>query len=253
MKPNESSAGLATSRTCSTESEVAPPSTSADPGMRAIYTLIPGQAAIELVAYYPEFLDYYPNCELQTKRWFVEHVQPDWVIFDIGANIGYYSILSSRLAPRGKILAFEPTSTISMLRANLAHHSCLNVEPLQLAVGRRSGRIEDDVYRIWGRDPERQEYEFTTVDDVVSTRGIDRLDCLKIDVDSFDFEVLRGAAETLERFDPWVVVELNHALAKRGQSPPEALEWLAARGYSEATGTRPREFCVQAVRRGDRA
>lgn len=235
MKTNESSAGLAAPRAGSTGSEVTPASRAADPAIRAVYTLVPGQAAIELVAFYPQFLDYYPNCELQTKRWFVEHVQPDWVIFDVGANIGYYSILFSRLAPRGRILAFEPTATISLLRDNLAHHSCVNVEPLQLAVGRRSGRIEDDVYRIWGREPERQEYEFTTVDDFVASRGVDRLDCLKIDVDSFDLEVLHGAARTLERFDPWVVVELNHALAKRGQSLPQALEWLAARGYSEAT------------------
>lgn len=235
MKTKEDSAGLAASQAGSTESEVAPGFPAADPAMRAIYTLVPGQAPIELVAFYPEFVDYYPNCELQTKRWFVEHIQPDWVIFDIGANIGYYSILFSRLAPRGRILAFEPTATIDLLRDNLAHHSCDNVEPLQLEVGRRSGRIKDDVYRIWGREPERQEYDFTTVDDFVASRGVDRLDCLKIDVDSFDLEVLHGAAQTLERFDPWFVVELNHALAKRGQSLPQALEWLSARGYSEAT------------------
>jgi FkbM family methyltransferase len=210
------------------------PSPVANSGKRALYTLIPGQVAIELLAYYPDFLDYYPTCELQTKRWFVENVQPDWAIFDIGANIGYYSILFSRLAPRGSILAFEPTTTIDLLRANLAHHSCTNVEALQLAVGRRSGRIQDGIYRIWGQEPERQDYQFTTVDDLVLSRGVSRIDCLKIDVDSFDFDALLGAARTLERFDPWVVVELNDALAKRGQSAPQALEWLAAMGYSEA-------------------
>jgi uncharacterized protein YecE (DUF72 family) len=57
---------------------------------------------------------------------------------------------------------------------------------------------------------------------------------LKIDCDSFDFEVLRGASKTLERFNPWIVVELNHALAIRNQSVPEALEWLLERGYDHA-------------------
>ena len=53
--------------------------------------------------------------------------------------------------------------------------------------------------------------------------GLTRLDCVKIDVDGFDLEVLKGARETLLRFDPWLVVELNHALATRGQSVSEAL------------------------------
>ena len=41
-----------------------------------VETAVPGRPAIELVAYYEEFRDYYPQCELETKRWFVENVQP---------------------------------------------------------------------------------------------------------------------------------------------------------------------------------
>ena len=65
-----------------------------------IKTNVPGMAPIELVSYYDEFLFYYPDCELQTKAWFVEHAQADWVYLDCGANIGYYSILFSRLSPQ---------------------------------------------------------------------------------------------------------------------------------------------------------
>ena len=65
----------------------------------------------------------------------------------------------------------------------------------------------------------------------MAAQGGTRLDCLKIDVDSFDFEVLMGAEKTLQRFDPWLVVELNHALGVRGYSNMAALDWLLARGY----------------------
>lgn len=85
-----------------------------------VETAVPGRPAIELVAYYEEFRDYYPQCELETKRWFVENVQPDWWILDIGANVGYYTILFAQLASRGRVLAFEPTTTASMLRRNLS-------------------------------------------------------------------------------------------------------------------------------------
>lgn len=202
--------------------------------LRPVYTIVPGTAPIALVDYYREFADYYPECELQTKRWFVENVEKDWIVFDIGANVGYYSILFSRLAPLGRVFAFEPTRTIEKLNTNLAFHGCSNVVPFERALGATDGTFEEDVYRIWGQPPERMTYTFTTIDKMVRELELTRLDCLKIDVDSFDFEVLRGAEETLAKFDPWVVVELNHALSRRNQSAPEALQWLVARGYTSA-------------------
>ena len=199
-----------------------------------VRTLVPGDKAIDLVAYYLHQADYYPECELQTKRWFVENVRPDWIMFDVGANIGCYSILFSRLAPAGKIYAFEPTETFSMLEENLAYHGCRNVEALQIAVGMVNGSVEDNIFRIWGGEPERRTYDFSTVDDLVQKLKLTRLDCIKIDVDSFDFEVLMGAEETLRRFNSWIVVELCHALSRRNQSAPQALEWLARQGYRRA-------------------
>ncbi len=199
-----------------------------------IASLVPGGAPIELIAYYEEFADYYPECELQTKRWLMENVCPDWVVFDIGANVGIYSILFSRQASEGRVHAFEPTSTVELLRRNLAFHRARNVTVHEVAVGNRSGRFDEPIYRIWGQPPETQTYEFNTVDQFVAGADISRLDCIKIDVDGFDLEVLTGSAQTLERFDPWVIVELNHALATRGQSAGEAMLWLLGQGYNRA-------------------
>jgi FkbM family methyltransferase len=199
-----------------------------------VETAVPGRPAIELVAYYEVFRDYYPQCELETKRWFVENVQSDWWILDIGANIGYYTILFAQLASRGRVLAFEPTTTASMLRQNLRHHNIDNAEVHELALGAVTGALEDRIYRLWGTEGEVKTYPFSRLDDFLEQRHPARIDCLKIDVDSFDFEVLRGAERTLMKYDPVIVIELNDALAKRHQSPSDALEWLAQRGYSKA-------------------
>ena len=196
-----------------------------------IFTLVPDQPLIELVAYYDEFREYYPQCEMATKRWFVQNVREDWVIFDCGANIGYFSILFARLAPSGQVYAFEPTNTYQMLLANLAHHQIKNVMPLQLALGDKCGQIEDTLFQIWGHKPEKRVYTFTTIDQFVESHYLSRLNCIKIDVDSFDFEVLRGAERTLLKFNPFVMVELNHALSQRNQSVTQALEWLIGLGY----------------------
>ncbi len=210
-----------------------------------VETTIPGRSPIELVAYYGEFRDYYPYCELETKRWFVDHVRSDWCIFDIGANVGYYTILFSQLAPKGRVLAFEPTATAEMLRANLRHNKVENAEVHQVALAATTGEREDRIYRLWGTDGDVRTYPFYTVDDFIARQGIERVDCLKIDVDSFDFEVLRGAERTLAERNPVVVVELNHALAKRNQSVGEALGWLARRGYRKAVVLDNDNFMLQ--------
>jgi len=197
-------------------------------------TKIPGRPDIELPAFYEKFQWYYPNCELRTKEWFVKNARPDWVYVDCGANIGYYSILFSQLSPQGKVHAVEPTSTADMLEKNLAHNRCNNVTVHRLAMGQHPGRRVEKIFRIWGGAPEELAYDFTTVDQLVEQSDFQKLDCLKIDVDSFDFEVLKGAEKTLVRFDPWIVIELSNALALRKSSAGEVLSWLQDRGYKTA-------------------
>lgn len=210
-----------------------------------IQTSVPGHEPIVLYDYYEEFIRYYANCEPETKKWFVDNARPDWVYLDCGANIGYYSILFSRLSPQGLIHAFEPTSTVEKLNTNLTQHNIQNVRVHQIALGARSGDINDGIFRIWGSEAERQVYPFMTIDDFVENEGLDRLDCIKIDVDSFDFEVLLGAEKTMRRFDPYVVVELNHALVKRNQSNAEALDWLSSLGYEHSLNLEYENFVLK--------
>lgn len=196
-----------------------------------IYTLVPSRSAIPLIAYYNEFISYYPSCEMQTKGWCVRNIKQDWTILDCGANIGYYSILFSQLASSGRVYAIEPTDTFDMLIQNLEFNKSENVIPVRVALGESSGHRKEAVFRIWGKAPEVKEYEFLTIDDLVARDDIPRVDCIKIDVDSFDFDVLKGAVKTMQRDDPYIVVELNHALSRRNQSNAEALHWLSRMGY----------------------
>ncbi len=210
-----------------------------------VETAIPGREPIELVSFYEEFRDYYAQCELETKRWFVEHVRPDWWIFDVGANVGYYTILFAQLAPRGRVFAFEPTATAAMLRSNLKHHNVQNAEVHEVALGATTGEKQDRIYRLWGSEGEVKTYPFYKLDDFIDRHRIERVDCIKIDVDSFDFDVLRGAEQTLLRRNPVVVVELNDALVKRNQRAGEALAWLAQRGYRKALVLDHENFALQ--------
>lgn len=199
-----------------------------------IISSLPGQKGIELVSYYKEFEWYYPNCELNTKKWFIENAGSDWVYIDAGANVGIYTILFSFLSPAGFIYAFEPTKTSSLLKKNLKHNKVSNAKVINQALGKKAGTKKDNIYRIWGKEPENLIYEFTTIDEFVERHKILKIDAIKIDVDSFDFEVLQGAKKTLGKLNPWVICELNHALSKRNQSNSEAFLWLKNEGYSTA-------------------
>lgn len=211
------------------------------PASGLVATYVP----IELVAYYEEFRGYYPKCEMGTKSWFVHNIRRDWVILDCGANIGYYTILFAKLAPDGVVFAFEPTSTYDMLLTNLAHYHLENVKPLKLALGKSSGDIEDSIYRVWGKEPEKMLYPFTTIDDFVNG-ALPRLDCIKIDVDSYDLEALQGAAKTLKQYNPFVVVELNEdALSLRSQSMQQAADWLVGQGYEHALSLGESNFLLK--------
>jgi len=195
---------------------------------------LPGMKPALLISYYEEYAKYYPNAELNTKKWFVDHVKEDWTILDVGANVGYYSIMFSKLAPKGKVFAIEPTETIEMMGQNLEYNqTTANVEMVRQAFGKDIGQKRDNVYRVWGQEPENLIYEFNTVDNFVAERKL-KVDAIKIDVDSFDFEVLQGSVETIRTQNPYIMVELNYALHKRNIHEAEALRWMAEQGYVKA-------------------
>jgi len=195
-----------------------------------ITTLIPTSDPIDLIAYYKEHEKYYPNCEPETKKWFVNNIQKDWIILDCGAHIGYLSILFSRLAPEGHIYAFEPTSTRDMLIQNLEYHKVKNVTVESMALGDKIGIHNDAIFRIWGTEPEKMNYEFITIDEY--SKRLDRIDCIKIDVDSFDFEVLKGARALLTQRDINIVVEVtSNSLVKRGLTPKDIFELMESYRY----------------------
>jgi len=191
------------------------------PIIRPVYSVVPCRPAIELIAYDPQFADYYRECGLQTKRWLVEHVEPAWTVFDVGAGAGCYTILASQLAPCGQIYALEVSHTLSRLCENLDHNRCTNVTPIPYDVGEAA--------------------QSPTIDQIIAEHGVTRLDCLRVDAGSSTLEILKGAEGTLRRLRPWVVIHLSaHPGLQRLASPLQAaapaqiLEWLYTVGHRRA-------------------
>lgn len=82
--------------------------------------------------------------EAPETRVFHEHLRPGMTVFDLGANIGYYAALASRLVgPTGRVCAFEPDpANLALLHRNLAANGCANVSVFPYAVAERLGYAE---------------------------------------------------------------------------------------------------------------
>ena len=164
---------------------------------------------------------YINRVEPTQTRALLAHVGPGQVVFDIGANVGYYTLLASRrVGPSGRVLAFEPLPrNISYLYRHLALNDIENVTLIPLACSDRSiltpfvagdncatGRLADAKY---GPVPGRCEYVATVaVDEIVRESGL-RPDLLKIDVEGAEEQVLKGAAETLALARPTVLLSVH--------------------------------------------
>ena len=134
-------------------------------------------------------------------------IERDQVAMDIGAHHGFFSLSIAGLT-QAKVLAFEPNpGAFYWLEENVKANPSLSVQPLNLAAGNSSEALEmHDDSAISRKGPvflARQ----SRLDDFITERP--RL--LKIDVEGFEIEVLRGAKEILRSLCPAVILEVHHS------------------------------------------
>jgi FkbM family methyltransferase len=153
-------------------------------------------------------------------------VSPDMTVVDLGANIGYYTLLASRLVgAQGRIYAFEPDTTAhSYLVRNIGGNQCGNVVVINKAVGSFSG-----VVNFVSQGPERgfvsqTAYGTTSVDQVSLDTFFGQLDWpsvdfIKIDTEGGEENVLIGMAGVIARNpDLKIIMELNRAATSHAGS-----------------------------------
>lgn len=189
------------------------------------------QITINFPHYFEEDVGWYKVAEKNTKQFFISNIKPNFTIIDAGAQIGMYSVLFSKLAYNGKIHCFEPTDTINLLNKNLEFNDCKNVETHQIALSDKDGEYEDVIYKQWSQNKiDQKKFKFSTLDTFIRRNNL-LVDLIKIDVDSYDYEVLLGSKEVLSNQSPIVIVELNHALKKRGFKPEDGIEFMNSINY----------------------
>lgn len=187
-----------------------------------------------------------------TVRRYRDIVREGDVVLDIGANVGAHTLLLAKtVGAGGKVLAFEPTDyALEKLQKNRSLNPDLagRIECYQymLVDETAAGTRTPEIYSSWplGQDGDvhalhRGQLKTTngaqaqTLDHVIASLGLDKVDFIKLDIDGFECGMMRGADAVLARWHPKIIMELApYSLAEQGESFAELIGILRKHGYA---------------------
>jgi FkbM family methyltransferase len=176
------------------------------------------------------FKHLHDNFEPDFQAFCQQFVDDDAVCIDIGANIGVKTLYLSRHARNGRVIAVEAAPTIAKcLIANIAANGASNVECVQTAVGDRIGSAYFAEASAYGHIASvGTEVPMTTLRDLIDRLALPSVDFIKIDVEGFEFAILKNALDVINEFGSLVLLEFNSwcQIAFADVNPKEFLAWI---------------------------
>ncbi|SKB05813.1 methyltransferase, FkbM family [Prosthecobacter debontii] len=186
------------------------------------------------------------NIEPVTEAFVLDHVPPDGGFADIGANVGYFSLLVAALRPGAHVQSFEPNPPIaSLLQQSVALNGLASrVKVNRLAVGDREGELPFCLHDT-NTGHSRLAAEGTSGDIQVPVVVWDEwwasqhpepiIHCVKMDIEGAELLALRGMRGFLQRQKPALIVEAyDHQLREFGCTAEELKQFILELGYREA-------------------
>ena len=174
-----------------------------------------------------------------------EILRPGDVFVDVGANIGYFTLLASSLVgPTGRVIAVEANPrTFELLEANVRRNGCANVDLRHVAAGEASGFATLFEREAGNAGGDQVDFAAQGAPGAITVERLDALvgkqpvRLIKLDIEGAEAKALRGATGLLEPGDaPDLVFEFTPKfLADMGDDPRELVGSLERLGYRLAT------------------
>lgn len=165
--------------------------------------------------------------ELAVQEVMARYLRPGGVFYDIGANIGFFTVIASyRAGPSGRVHAFEPVpENARVIRLNVGLNDFTNVCLHELAVSSASGPGELFVSNYSGGSTLSKadmppdfigtaEVRLASIDDLLAAKEIRPPDLVKIDVEGAELAVLKGMSRTIRDHRPIILFEIDAAGAR---------------------------------------
>jgi FkbM family methyltransferase len=183
---------------------------------------------------------------LKNKKNFKYHyavkkmIQPDYVVVDIGANLGYFSRNFARLAYEGKVVSIEPVPQFfEVLDYFLNNYP--NSERYNVALGKEEGRItmvlpksngmiRTGLPHIAESEEEKQLHETREVQIVLATKllaDLKRIDYIKCDIEGYELHVFEELQPLIELHKPYLQIEIDP------KNVDAMLDLLSKMGYQQ--------------------
>jgi FkbM family methyltransferase len=182
--------------------------------------------------------------EIRYDGRFSSAMRADDCVWDVGANVGYYTRqFSKRAGDRGIVFAFEP-SPVNFPRLLASTAEMLNVKPLQIGLGLQNGQLafqqgEDDLgatSRIVASGRGGSLVEIRTGSSLIESGDVSAPNVIKIDVEGFELEVVQGLGRHLDAEALRAIgIEVHFEILKsRGlsQAPQQIEKLLEQRGFA---------------------
>ena len=191
------------------------------------------------------FIMYFGMWDPHITRYLQARLRPGDVFVDVGANIGYYTLLGARLVgPKGKVVAIEASPrTFGALNANIDRNEVVNVRAVNVAASNRRGSVQvfaGSPDNIGGTSimPRHGAAEATVeafpLADILTHTELASAAVIKIDVEGAEGDVLRGLLDSSQFLgnDTEIIVEITPDwLSESGDSAESLLEEFRQRGY----------------------
>ena len=150
--------------------------------------------------------------------------KPESIIYDLGANIGFFSMLCSAVSPQSKIYCFEPIpANMAILCRHLLINKVRNVFPVNFAVSDHFGLVDfsaDNLSHSYTYKQSSAHYGNRQINIKAGVISLDILinqfeftkpDILKIDVEGAEYDVLAGAADVIKKYKPKILLSTHEA------------------------------------------
>lgn len=185
------------------------------------------------------------DSEEVVKNMFIKNIALHDIVVDCGAKIGEFSLIASqKIGLDGRIFAIEPFNETSLLlKDNIELNEITNCEVLEYALSDHEGKtyfyensfsgegcLDENLLRKCTR---KTEVLVTTLDKIVESYNLEKINMLKMDIEGFEYEALLGCKKLFEsKKIKKIICEVHHKfLKKRGINHEDVLKMLKNNGF----------------------
>ena len=194
---------------------------------------------------YMEYVIYY-GIKVEPREKLYGLIKNGFTVLDVGANIGETLLNFTKINPDGLNIGFEPVPYIyNRLKANVSLNNFQNIQINNIAL---SDKTETLSFKIpdnqnsggvrmrkaahknkFGAD---HEVKAILLDDFMEKKGLEKVDFIKMDVEGFELNVVKGAVKTLEKFHPTLFIEVDDfMLGQQETSARQLIDFIGQFGY----------------------